>query len=197
MKSTSKKLIHLLPLAAVALVAGLHLSQDASEAFVVIARADSSTEYDFSSPLGSAPFPANTPTLVHTAAARWSQPATGVPFSFINFVGQIGPVRMTVGGANLGALGFPDVPGVNSLYFNSGYLVSSTLRLNTTWTWNTSCTMNQALKKVDVMTIVLHEFGHSVSLNHDQTHPEAVMWPADVCKQTLRADDKAGIDYLY
>lgn len=195
---TAKKLTYLLPVAAVALVFALQLTQGTSEAFITGQRwAGNSTEYITEGSLGAAPFPAGTTGLVNTAAARWSQPSTGIPFTIVNFNGQIGPVRMRYGSGNFGTLGFPDVPGANSVTVSGGRLTSSYLRLNTTWTWNTGCTLNQAQKKADVLTILLHESGHSVSLLHDGAHTEAVMWPDFICKQTLRADDKSGIDALY
>jgi hypothetical protein len=194
----ARKAHWLMPVVALGAVAALHLAQGTGEAFITIARwGGNSTEYVTAASLGVAPFPATTPGLVNTAAARWSQPSTGIPFTIVNFNGQIGPVRMQVGSGNLVALGFPDVPGVNSLTFSGANVTSSFLRLNSTWIWNTSCTLNQAQKRVDVLTITLHEMGHSVALNHDPNQTGAVMWPNYVCKQTLRTDDRNGIDALY
>jgi Matrixin len=195
---TSRKLTYLLPLCSVALVFALHLTRGSGEAYIAAQRwITNYTEYITDS-LGSAPFPSTTPSLVNTAAARWSQASTGINFRIVNFNGQIGPTRMRVSSGNFSSLGFPDVPGANSLTINSsGNLSSSLLRLNTTWSWNTSCTLSQSLKRADVLTILLHEMGHSVRLLHDSSHTEAVMWPDFTCKQTLRADDRAGIDALY
>ncbi|HEV2852679.1 MAG TPA: matrixin family metalloprotease [Thermoanaerobaculia bacterium] len=195
-----KKLKYLLPPAAVALVACLYFMQGVSEAFITNRRwITNYTEYITDGGLGAAPFPAGTPGLVDTAAARWSQPSTGINFTIVNFNGQIGPTRMRYSSGNFGTLGFPDVPGANSLTYTSdnANLSSSLLRLNTTWTWNTTCTLNEAQKKADVLTILLHESGHSVSLLHDGAHTEGVMWPDYTCKQTLRTDDKSGIDAFY
>jgi matrixin len=104
---------------------------------------------------------------------------------------------MRYSSANFASLGLPDLPGANALTFSGSNLSGSLLRLNTTWIWNTSCTMDQAAKKVDTLTILLHESGHSVRLLHDSSHPEAVMWSDGTCKQTLRTDDKNGINALY
>lgn len=197
---TRNQLTRLLPVAALALVGVLHLTHGSGEAFITNRRwITNYTEYYTSGSLGAAPFPAGTVGLVNTAAARWSQASTGINFTIVNFNGQVGPTRMGVESANFANIGFPDVPGANSLtYFSGGGNVQfSVLRLNTTWIWNTTCTLNQAQKRVDVLTILLHEAGHSVSLLHDGAHTEAVMWPNYVCKQTLRVDDRAGIDAFY
>lgn len=196
---TKKSLIHLLPVLSVCFIAALAVTQRSAQAYLTIQRwTGTSTEYVTDASVGQSPFPSTAPGLVNTAAARWSQGSTGIPFTIVNFNGQIGPTRMRVATANFAALGFPNDPGNNALTFlSSGRLASSLLRLNNTWTWNTTCTLNQAQKKADVMTIVLHEMGHSVALNHHSAHTEAVMWPNYVCKQTLRTDDKNGIDALY
>lgn len=198
MKLNRDKVPFLLPLAALAFVALLQLSQGAGEAYVTIARwAGNSTEYVTASSLGAAPFPSGTTGLVNNAAAAWSKPATGKEFTIVNFNGQIGPTRARYTSGNFGSLGFPDDPGINAVGISGGRVVSSVLYLNSTWTWNKTCTLNQAQKKADVYTILLHETGHTVSLNHDSSQTAAVMWPNFVCKQSLTADDKAGIDALY
>ena len=196
---TQKRLTYLFPILAIGFVAVLALTHTSAEAFIAAQRwSGNSTEYVTSNSLGQAPFPAATLGLINTAAARWSQPSTGIPFWINNFNGQVGPARMVVTRANFATLGFPDVPGANSLFFlSNGRLSFSLLRLNDTWTWNTVCNLNQAQRRVDVMTVTLHEFGHSVRLNHDFRHREAVMWPDFRCKQTLRADDRNGINFLY
>lgn len=189
----------LLPFACLIFVLAFHWSQEPANAYITAGRwSGTSTEYVTQSSLGSSPFPSGTTGLVNTAAARWSKPSTGINFTIVNFNGQIGPVRMQVGSGNFATLGYPDVPGANAIgTSSSGNLTSSYLRLNTTWTWNTSCTLNQSQKKADVLTILLHEMGHSVRLQHDAAQTGAVMWPNYVCKQTLRTDDKNGIDALY
>lgn len=192
-------LIPLFPALAICFVAVLAFTQRPAEAYITVQRwTGNSTEYVTDAVVGQSPFPSSTTSLVNTAAARWSQGSTGIPFTIVNFNGQVGPTRMRVSAGNFASLGFPDVPGVNSLTFlSSGRIASSLLRLNNTWIWNTSCTLNQSQKRADVMTIVLHEMGHSVSLNHDPAQTGAVMWPNYTCKQTLRTDDRNGIDALY
>ena len=195
-----KRLKFLLPPLAIALVAFLNFMQGQSEAYLAAQRwITNYTEYVTDSSLGSSPFPSSTPSLANTAAARWSQGSTGIPFTIKNFNGQIGPTRMRYSSGNFASLGLPDLPGANALTFTSSgtNLSGSLLRLNTTWSWNTSCTLDQATKKADVLTVLLHESGHSVRLLHDSSHPEAVMWSDGTCKQTLRTDDKNGIDALY
>lgn len=192
-------LIPLLPLLSICFVAVLALTTRSADAYITLQRwTGTSTEYITDNSVGLAPFPSTSKTLVNTAAARWSQPSTGIPFTIVNFNGQVGPTRMRVSTASFASLGFPNVPGANTVtLLSTGKLASSLLRLNTAWSWNTSCTLSDSLKKADVLTIVLHEMGHSVRLDHDGSHTEAVMWPNFVCKQTLKTDDKNGIDALY
>ena len=188
------------PILALALVFGLVWTAGQADGYSLISRwGGNSVSFQTGSiTLSSSPFPASTPSLVTSASVLWSQSSTGVPFSINDYNCCYGPTRMYVDGGNFGSLGYPDVPGVNQLGFlSSGYLQFSHLYLNSTWSWNTSCYLNQGAKQVDVMTIVLHEMGHSVALNHDPSHTEAVMWPNYACKQTLRTDDVNGIDALY
>lgn len=190
---------HLLPVLSIAFVLAVALTERSAEAYITFQRwTGSSTEYVTDAVVGQSPLPSTAPGLVNTAAARWSQGSTGIPFTIVNFNGQIGPTRMRVSAANFASIGYPDVPGANALtQLSTGRLASSLLRFNTTWSWNTSCTLNQSQKKADVLTIALHEMGHSVSLNHDPAQTGAVMWPNYVCKQTLRTDDRNGVDALY
>lgn len=151
----------------------------------------------FQNGVATGPFPSSTYGNVVSAASKWSFSSTGKNFSFQNYNGVIGPVSMNVGNASFSALGWQNIPG-NSVVnkdVNTGRLVSATNYLNSDWSWNTSCTFgtNQA----DVLTVILHEEGHSLDLQHDSSHPEAVMWPNSTCKHFLTTDDLNGIGALY
>ena len=53
-------------------------------------------------------------------------------------------------------------------------------------------------RDIDVMTVVLHEFGHAFYLNHDCTFAAAVMCvQSNLAKQNLHEDDKRGETQLY
>lgn len=78
--------------------------------------------------------------------------------------------------------------------------------LSDDWTWNTTGTMSESLKKADLRTVVLHELGHWLSLDHPNQCDGGVMTTAEVAavmnanwtsKQTLRADDNSGAAAIY
>jgi hypothetical protein len=195
-----QRLIYFLPIAAVFYVAILLCWVTPAKAYITIARWNgNSTEWwtDFQSGVASAPFPSTTYSLINTASSRWSNPSTGKNFSIINYTGLFGPVRMYVHKTSFSNSGWPGDPGVNYITLTSGRVTYSALHLNSDWTWNTSCTLSKVDRKADVLTIALHEMGHTVSLNHDSAVTSAVMWPNYTCKQTLTTDDKNGIGALY
>lgn len=68
---------------------------------------------------------------------------------------------------------------------------------NDNYNWSTSATTPSG--QYDVESVMLHEFGHYLSLEHSSV-PTAVMWPtigSGVQKRTLSADDIAGILAIY
>jgi hypothetical protein len=81
----------------------------------------------------------------------------------------------------------------------------STIYLNSDYTWYTNGTMNYALKKADVQTVVTHEVGHASGLEHpDFCHEppspaekSAVMTVTWTKKWTIGSDDRDGIRALY
>jgi len=169
-------------------------------AFITVGRwTTNSTEWwtQFQNGVARPPFPASAYSLVVTSSNRWSNAATGKKFSFINYTGLFGPVRMNINRTSFSAAGWPGDPGVTQVSFSGGKVSFATVNLNSDWTWNTACTLSQALRKADFLTVTLHEMGHAVSLNHDPAFPNAVMWPNYTCKQNLTADDLNGIQALY
>jgi hypothetical protein len=190
----------ILPLLSALFAFGL-LATTTSPAYAYVTNARwNGNSSEFRNYISGSPFPSTATTLVASAAAKWSQPSTGKKFTLNNYQNISGPVRVSTNSANFPANGWPDSwPGVTSIsYLSNGYLSSATIYLNNSWTWNTSCTLNQSQKKADFRYIVLHELGHTVSLNHDPNHTEAVMWPVYTsCKLSLTADDKNGIGALY
>ncbi|MGC1375273.1 MAG: matrixin family metalloprotease [Anaerolineales bacterium] len=154
---------------------------------------------EFRNYISGAPFPTNATALVANAAAKWSQASTGKKFTLYNYQNISGPVRISTAGANFPAHNWPDIwPAYTLVSFNTnGYLSSTTIYVNKSWSWNTACTLNQSKKQADFRVIITHELGHTVSLNHDPNHTEAIMWPDFTCKLNLTADDKNGIGALY
>lgn len=67
------------------------------------------------------------------------------------------------------------------------------------YAWNTSGTFCESCypRQVDVLTVGVHELGHWLSLDHDGSHPEAVMYPDYTNKQYLRQDDLSGATQIY
>ncbi|MDQ1711005.1 MAG: hypothetical protein QOE45_455 [Frankiaceae bacterium] len=99
--------------------------------------------------------------------------------------------------------GYADVPASTLSNWTSNMTWADTY-LNTDWSWNTSGTMNQAGKNVDVRTIVIHELGHWLSLDHPNqcgsmttNEINAVMNPNWTNKPNLNADDNAGSSAVY
>lgn len=197
---TRKLITFGMPVLALAYVAALFTALPGA-AYVTVARwTGNSTEWwtQFQSGVASPPFPASAYNNVVTSSNRWSNASTGKNFNFINYTGLFGPVRMNINRASFSASGWPGNPGRTTLSFlSTGRISFATVYLNSDWSWNTSCTLNQANRQADFLTIVLHEMGHAVSLNHDPNQTAAVMWPNYVCKQTLTADDRNGIGALY
>lgn len=152
---------------------------------------------EFRSYISGAPFPSSSTTLVANAAAKWSQAATGKKFTLNNFQNVSGPVRVSINSANFPANGWPVWPALTVRSSSNGYLTSTAVYMNNTWSWNTSCTLNESTKTVDFRVIITHELGHTVALDHDSNHKESIMWVDYTCKLNLTTDDKNGIGALY
>lgn len=82
-------------------------------------------------------------------------------------------------------------------YTDSGEIVEADMMLNTLYDWAAGNTVPSG--RFDVESVVLHEFGHWLSLGHD-SEPAAVMYaglPPGVKKRKLHASDIAGICHIY
>ncbi|MCE1173935.1 MAG: matrixin family metalloprotease [Propionibacteriales bacterium] len=149
---------------------------------------------------GAENLPSSWDSSIKAAAAQWS----GVPgadwrVSWLG-IGFIGPI---IGGdisKSTPAGGFGGAPAVTVLVASGGNLSSSNIFLNPAYTWNTSGTMNQASQKADVRTVVVHELGHWVVLNHPNqcgamtsAETASAMNPNWKKKWTINSDDKAGL----
>jgi hypothetical protein len=109
---------------------------------------------------------------------------------------------------NFSSIGLPDFPGhtYNNSSPPSAYHSYSAVRLNNSWTWNTSGTLNQAQRKADVHTVNMHELGHAVGLAHPfacdggamtDAEKASAMNPDYTKKWNLNSDDKAGYANIY
>lgn len=184
------------PIIATLVIMGLLAWTTPAQAYITVARWQTSSS-EWRNSVSGAPFPSNTTSLIDSAAQKWSKPATGKNFSLVNYQNISGPTRITVSSANFAANGWPDDPGVTRVSFSGAYVAAAPLYVNNTWSWNTSCSLNQAQKQADFRVVVLHELGHTVVLNHDANQKSAVMWPDYTCKLNLTQDDKNGIGALY
>jgi hypothetical protein len=103
------------------------------------------------------------------------------------------------------SVGLPDVPGI-ALGSEVRNHETVNVVLSSDFSWNTSGIMDQASRKTDVWTILMHETGHASGLAHPSDcgagHPTTleragVMFVDWTTKQSPNSDDRAGIDLRY
>ena len=103
------------------------------------------------------------------------------------------------------AVGLPDVPGI-ALGSEVQNHRTVDVVLSSDFTWNTSGFMDQATRRSDVWTILMHEAGHASGLAHPAVcgagHPtalerEGVMFVDWTTKHVPNSDDRAGIAGRY
>lgn len=147
--------------------------------------------------------PAGWTTALRSSASAWSG-VSGASWT-VSYVPPdfIGPVPSPVVNAYRQASappGWGGAPALVDLKYSGGTITGGNVYFNSSFTWNTTGTMNQADKKADVRTIATHEFGHQVYLNHPSScgamttaERAASMNPNWVQKWGTRADDKAGL----
>ena len=111
----------------------------------------------------------------------------------------VGPVMASVRKQSTAPPGFGGAPAVTDLTYSGSTITAGSIFLNSAFTWNTSGTMNQANRQADVRTIMVHELGHEVYLNHPSScgsmttdEVNAAMNPNWVKKWYTNPDDKAG-----
>ena len=158
-----------------------------------------------------------TPQISTAVPPTWSSSVTaaitgwnGIPGSTLHYLSpQFNSVapnpQLAVDLVSTRAVGLPDVPGIAL-----GSQVENHQRVNVVlssdFSWNTSGIMDQASRRADVWTILMHETGHASGLAHPAVcgagHPTAleragVMFVDWTTKHFPNSDDQAGIDSRY
>jgi hypothetical protein len=110
--------------------------------------------------------------------------------------------------SSFAGLGWPDLPGVTFNNSNSQPHTVSDLYLNNDYFWYTDGTMSQSQHKADIRTVMTHEVGHASGLAEttavifdcrpvSTSEIQGVMYSNWTKKWDTRADDIAGIQYIY
>ena len=140
----------------------------------------------------------NDDTTLNAAAATWAQ--QGANFHFTGG----GATTLGTGGCSNdhdghNTVGWAAQPGkvlavTCSWWTSKGAATEFDMQLDPDWSWTTGITPT-----TDLQSVVLHEFGHALGLNHS-TDADAVMFASykdRTLKRTPNADDRAGILSLY
>jgi hypothetical protein len=142
---------------------------------------------------------------IAAAAAQWNGIESPLFYYYPSFE-QTEFGYLTLKKYDFSKAGWQDAPGVT---FNNSYSqphTTSDVYLNTDFNWNINGNMNQSLRKVDVRTIVVHEFGHSSGLTHPRNCEESplsqlelnsAMHPNWTTKQSTNQDDWWGVESIY
>jgi hypothetical protein len=138
---------------------------------------------------------------VQKAATTWSN--AGAKFTF-SYGGTTTSYNAPNGSDNINCISWGKGLGSSTLaettYWydkNTGDISQVDCEFNDNKTWSTAA--DTPYDYFDVESVMLHEFGHYLSLDHS-TVPAAVMWPtinSGTKKRTLNADDIAGIIAIY
>jgi Matrixin len=141
------------------------------------------------------------------AANQWN----GIPGSALSYTAgwqgdwELRNFRMSR--TNFAQLGWPDVPGMTWRGLSGGGTHNqSEILFNTEWSFNTSGQMDRGRHIADMGTIAVHEFGHTLGLEHQSpaacapitpTEQQSVMHADWTVKQVTNSDDKNGAAALY
>jgi hypothetical protein len=135
------------------------------------------------------------------AADRWDNIAsTGNWRLTWNGVNNSGLVQIFLWQDPPGIGGNPAVTRVERNYSSDpGRISDGDIYMDSDWNWNTNGNMNQANMVVDVGTVITHEIGHNVYLNHpgqcggmSQAEQNSAMNPQYQQKWYINDDDRAG-----
>ena len=158
-----------------------------------------------------------TPHISRTIPSTWNSSVTAaitgwngitgstLHYSEPQFNSPVATPQLGVELVSTRAVGLPDVPGI-ALGSEVPNHVTVDVVLSADFTWNTSGIMDQATRRTDVWTILMHEAGHASGLAHPSVcgagHPtalerESVMFVDWTTKHTPNSEDQAGIAGRY
>ena len=143
---------------------------------------------------------------VNAAINGWNDlPGSTLHYSPPQFNSVVTKPELEVGRVSTRAVGLPDVPGI-ALGSDIRNHETVTVVLSSDFSWNTFGIMDQASRRTDVWTILMHEAGHASGLAHPIScgagHPTTaeragVMHVDWTTKHTPNSDDRAGIAGRY
>ena len=158
-----------------------------------------------------------TPQIRGSVPATWNAAVTAaitgwnaIPGSTLHYVpahfnSVVTNPELEIDQVSTRAVGLPDVPGI-ALGSEVQNHTTTHIVLSADFTWNTGGIMDQATRRTDVWTVLMHEAGHAGGLAHPSAcgfgHPTAlerqgVMFVDWTTKHTPNSDDKAGIASRY
>jgi hypothetical protein len=143
---------------------------------------------------------------VTAAITGWNAiPGSTLHYFPAQFNSQVTTPELGVERVSTRAVGLPDVPGI-ALGSEVRNHTTVDVVLSADFSWNTSGVMDQATRKTDVWTILMHEVGHASGLAHPSEcgpgHPtplerQGVMFVDWMTKHNPNSDDQAGIASRY
>lgn len=122
---------------------------------------------------------------------QWNN--AGANFSFLYTSQYLSDNRIKYGYV---AGGSPGVTQHDYLLYDWNTIESSTTILSNGYTWNFEGYMDQATYAADVKTVLIHELGHWLVLDHSNTS-SSVMYSDWTKKWSLYSDDIAGIRAIW
>ena len=111
--------------------------------------------------------------------------------------GHLGDIRLAaweIAEANVLAHAYQ--PGSEAI-FGTGGTIAGDVHVDVNRTWSDDPTDTNADADVDLMTVLLHELGHSLGLGHSTTSGSVMEAVYGGARRELTADDLAGIHYIY
>ena len=149
---------------------------------------------------------ANYASMINTALNVWDAPSgftnlglvadgnvnAGAPQSSGGHLGDIRVAAWQINGLTILAHAFQ--PGTEAM-FGAGGTVAGDVHVDPDWNWVDSATPGPG--QFDLLTVLIHEIGHSLGLGHSGD-PTSVMFSTySGARRTLVADDIAGIRAIY
>jgi hypothetical protein len=150
--------------------------------------------------------PAAWDAAVTAAVTGWNAiPGSTLHYAPLQFKSVVTKPELEVDLVSTRSVGLPDVPGI-ALGSEVQNHQTVHIVLSSDFSWNTDGIMDQASRRTDVWTILMHEAGHAGGLAHPAVcglgHPtrlerEGVMFVDWMTKHNPNSDDQAGIAGRY